>query len=79
MERVLKNYPVFIPHLNSVIANLERQYKASTVTTATDLKTFYVAKNVVLLIVFQTDVQTEFSRQSLIFQSNDQSSKYSII
>ena len=75
MERVLKNYPIFIPHLNSVIANRDRQYKASTVTTARDLKTFYVAKNVLLLIVFQTDVQTEFSRQSLVFQSNDQSSK----
>ena len=75
MERVLKNYPVFIPHLNSVVANLDTKYKATTVTTATDLKTFYVARNVVLLIVFQTDVQTEFSRQSLIFQSNDQSSK----
>ena len=75
MERVLKNYPIFITHLNSVIANRDNKYKPSTVTTATDLKRFYVARNVVLLIVFQTDVQTEFSRQSLIFQSNDQSSK----
>ena len=75
MQRVVTNIPVFVPHMDLVVRNLDRSWKAGTVATARELRGFYTARNVVILIVFQTDVLEEFSRVSLLFQSDDQSSE----
>ena len=75
LEKILKNYPVIMPHLDRVIENPE-MFKVGAVHQAVELSLFYSARNTLLIIVFNSDVQEEFSRRSLEFQNNDQCSKY---
>ena len=56
--------------------NSNNDFKKGTVTRAEELYNFYIARNVLILIVYQIDIQTAFSEQSLIYQQNDQSSKF---
>ena len=62
-------------HLATIIARTT-EFKETTRDKARDLKNYFLASTTMLLINFNLDVMQEFSRQSLIFQINDQSSKH---
>ena len=74
LEKVLKNYPVIIPHFARVINN-PGMFKTAAVDQAVELEEFYTARNTLLIIVFNLDVMEAFSLRSLEYQSNDQCSK----
>ena len=61
-------------HLETIIAR-PTEFTESTRDKAELLKNYFLSSTAMLLINFNLDVMQEFSRQSLIFQINDQSSK----
>ena len=52
-----------------------RMFKTAAVDQAFELEEFYIARNTLLIIVFNLDVMEAFSLRSLEYQSNDQCSK----
>ena len=74
LEKVLKNYPVIIPHFHRVMENTG-MFKTAAIVQALELEEFYIARNTLLIIVFNLDVMEAFSQRSLEYQSNDQCSK----
>ena len=62
-------------HLDTIITRTA-EFTESTRDKARDLKNYFLSSTTMLLINFNLDVMQEFSRQSLIFQINDQSSKH---
>ena len=75
LERIWRNHKMMMLHLATIIARTT-EFKETTRDKARDLKNYFLASTTMLLINFNLDVMQEFSRQSLIFQINDQSSKH---
>ena len=62
-------------HLDHIKSNVNRDWREGTVNQAGKLQTYFIARNVLIIIVYQIDIQSAFSEQSLIYQRNDQSSR----
>ena len=59
-------------HLVRIEAN-QREFGASAVEQAEEFRPFYMASSTVILLIFNMDVQDQFSKQSLLYQDRDQS------
>ena len=75
LERIWRNHKMMMLHLDTIITRTA-EFTESTRDKARDLKNYFLSSTTMLLINFNLDVMQEFSRQSLIFQINDQSSKH---
>ena len=76
MEKIWKNWKATMMHMDYVIAN-HQHFGGTSDEQAQAIKEFFIDPSTLLTMAFNLDLQEEFSRQSLIFQSNHQSSKKS--
>ena len=72
LEQIYRQYTLLLKHLMYVKNSLE-EFGASGVAKSEDLLSMFGSRSTPLFMVFNLDIQQEFSIQSLRFQSNDQS------